>query len=158
MRKEESLPEKPKGRRRVAWEEGSQNCIKIALCPTSGLEVAETGAARAYYGLMDYANLVVVHECGSEIEADLAKGALQAAGIDAMIQADYGRTPTRPPRMVGRRLQAFCSRRGRRRRPRSAGRAAGGAPRTGTACSGPEAVREAVSRALDLRASRFTRT
>jgi Putative prokaryotic signal transducing protein len=37
---------------------------------------------------MDYANLVVVHECGSEIEADLAKGALQAAGIDAMIQAD----------------------------------------------------------------------
>ena len=37
---------------------------------------------------MDYANLVVVHECGSEIEADLAKGALQAAGIDAMIQSD----------------------------------------------------------------------
>ncbi len=39
-------------------------------------------------GSMDRANLVVVHECGSEIEADLAKGALQAAGIDAMIQAD----------------------------------------------------------------------
>ena len=37
---------------------------------------------------MDYANLVVVHECGSEIEADLAKGALQAAGIDTMTQAD----------------------------------------------------------------------
>ena len=37
---------------------------------------------------MDYANLVMVHECGSEIEANLAKGALQAAGIDAMIQAD----------------------------------------------------------------------
>jgi hypothetical protein len=37
---------------------------------------------------MDYANLVVVHECWSEIEAELAKGALQAAGIDAMIQAD----------------------------------------------------------------------
>ena len=45
-------------------------------------------AGRAYYGLMDYANLVVVHECGSEIEADLAKGALQAAGIESMIQAD----------------------------------------------------------------------
>src|SRR5262249_38945818 len=43
---------------------------------------------RAYYGIMDYANLVVVHECGSEMEADLAKGALQAAGIDAMTQAD----------------------------------------------------------------------
>jgi len=39
-------------------------------------------------GIMDYANLVVVHECGSGIEADLAKGALQAAGIDAMIQSD----------------------------------------------------------------------
>jgi len=37
---------------------------------------------------MDYANLVVVHECWSEMEAELAKGALQAAGIDAMIQAD----------------------------------------------------------------------
>jgi len=37
---------------------------------------------------MDYANLVVVHECGSEMEADLAKGALQSAGIDAMIQSD----------------------------------------------------------------------
>jgi hypothetical protein len=37
---------------------------------------------------MDYANLVVVHECGSEIEADLAKGALQTAGIDAIVQAD----------------------------------------------------------------------
>jgi hypothetical protein len=37
---------------------------------------------------MDYANLVVVHECGSEMEANLAKGALQAAGIEAMIQSD----------------------------------------------------------------------
>ena len=52
--------------------------------------IAETGRAapRAYYGIMDYANLVAVHECGSEIEADLAKGALQSAGIEAMIQAD----------------------------------------------------------------------
>ena len=32
--------------------------------------------------------LVVVHAFGSEPEADLAKGALEAAGIDAMIQAD----------------------------------------------------------------------
>ncbi len=44
--------------------------------------------AARYYRSMDYADLVVVHECGSEIEADLAKGALQAAGIDVMIQAD----------------------------------------------------------------------
>ena len=44
--------------------------------------------APGYHGGMDYAHLVVVHECGSEIEAELAKGALQAAGIDVMIQAD----------------------------------------------------------------------
>ena len=83
---------------------------------------------------MDYTNLVVVHECGSEIEANLAKGALQAAGIDAMIQGGYGRTPTRPHRMVGRRLQASGARRGRRRRPGSTRWAAGGiaAPPTGT--------------------------
>jgi hypothetical protein len=37
---------------------------------------------------MDDANLVVVHECGSEMEADLAKGALQSAGIDALIQSE----------------------------------------------------------------------
>ncbi len=37
---------------------------------------------------MDYANLVVVHECGSESEAVFAKGALQAAGIDAMIDSE----------------------------------------------------------------------
>lgn len=39
-------------------------------------------------GVVDNANLVVVHECGSEIEADLARGALQSAGIDAMIQSE----------------------------------------------------------------------
>ena len=35
---------------------------------------------------------MVVHECGSEIEADLAKGALQAAGIDAMMSCGFGAT------------------------------------------------------------------
>jgi Putative prokaryotic signal transducing protein len=34
------------------------------------------------------AKLVVVQACGSQIEAELVKGALEAAGIDAMIQAD----------------------------------------------------------------------
>ncbi len=34
------------------------------------------------------ADLVVVQTFGNELEADLAKGALGAAGIDAMIQAD----------------------------------------------------------------------
>jgi hypothetical protein len=34
------------------------------------------------------ANLVVVHTFGSGSEAEMAKGALEAAGIDAMIQAD----------------------------------------------------------------------
>jgi hypothetical protein len=47
--------------------------------------LAETGRAAPRvlwnYGLRD-------HECRSEIEANLAKGALQAAGIDAVIQAD----------------------------------------------------------------------
>jgi hypothetical protein len=37
---------------------------------------------------MNYPDLVVVHECGSEVEADLAKGALRSAGIEAMVQAD----------------------------------------------------------------------
>jgi hypothetical protein len=32
--------------------------------------------------------LVVVHTFGSRPEADLAKSALEAAGIDAMVQAD----------------------------------------------------------------------
>jgi Putative prokaryotic signal transducing protein len=37
---------------------------------------------------MQDAKLVVVQSCGSQIEAELAKGALEAAGIDAMVQAD----------------------------------------------------------------------
>lgn len=34
------------------------------------------------------ANLVTVHAFGSQPEAEVAKSALEAAGIDAMIQAD----------------------------------------------------------------------
>ena len=37
---------------------------------------------------MGDANLVVVHSFGSGPEAEMAKGTLEAAGIDAMIQAD----------------------------------------------------------------------
>jgi Putative prokaryotic signal transducing protein len=37
---------------------------------------------------MQDARLVVIQSCASQIEAELAKGALIAAGIDAMIQAD----------------------------------------------------------------------
>jgi len=37
---------------------------------------------------MSDANLVVVHAFGTGPEADMAKSALEAAGIDAMIQAD----------------------------------------------------------------------
>jgi hypothetical protein len=37
---------------------------------------------------MQDANLVVVHEFSSQSEADMAKSALEASGIDAMIQAD----------------------------------------------------------------------
>lgn len=37
---------------------------------------------------MQHPELVVVKTFGSRPEADLAKGALEAAGIDAMIQAD----------------------------------------------------------------------
>jgi Putative prokaryotic signal transducing protein len=37
---------------------------------------------------MQEAKLVVIQSCGSQIEAELVKGALEAAGIEAMIQAD----------------------------------------------------------------------
>jgi Putative prokaryotic signal transducing protein len=37
---------------------------------------------------MNEAQLVVVHEFGSQPEAEMAKSALAGAGIDAMIQAD----------------------------------------------------------------------
>lgn len=37
---------------------------------------------------MDEANLIIVSSFGSEPEAEIAKSALEAAGIDAMIQAD----------------------------------------------------------------------
>jgi hypothetical protein len=37
---------------------------------------------------MQDAHLVVVQSCGSQLEAELAKGALESAGIEAMIQAD----------------------------------------------------------------------
>jgi hypothetical protein len=37
---------------------------------------------------MEDVKLVVVHAFGNRTEAELAKGALQAAGIDAMIQSD----------------------------------------------------------------------
>jgi hypothetical protein len=37
---------------------------------------------------MHDAKLIVVQSCSSQIEAELAKGALIAAGIEAMIQAD----------------------------------------------------------------------
>jgi hypothetical protein len=37
---------------------------------------------------MNESNLVVVHEFGSQPDAELAKSALAGAGIDAMIQAD----------------------------------------------------------------------
>lgn len=37
---------------------------------------------------MHDANLVVVHAFGSQPEADMAKSALEGAGIDAMVQAD----------------------------------------------------------------------
>jgi putative signal transducing protein len=36
------------------------------------------------------AELVVVHSFGTRPEADIAKSALDAAGIDSMIQADSG--------------------------------------------------------------------
>lgn len=37
---------------------------------------------------MDHTKLVVVRSCGNRPEAELAKGALEDAGIQAMIQAD----------------------------------------------------------------------
>jgi Putative prokaryotic signal transducing protein len=43
---------------------------------------------RAYNSTMQHPELVVVQSYGSRTEADLAKGALEDAGIQAMIQAD----------------------------------------------------------------------
>jgi hypothetical protein len=43
---------------------------------------------RAYNTPMQHPKLVVVQSYGSRTEADLAKGALEDAGIQAMIQAD----------------------------------------------------------------------
>ena len=43
---------------------------------------------RAYDVTMQHTKLVVVQSHGSRAEADLAKGALEDAGIQAMIQAD----------------------------------------------------------------------
>lgn len=37
---------------------------------------------------MDHSKLVVVHAYGTRLEAELANGALEDAGIQAMIQAD----------------------------------------------------------------------
>jgi Putative prokaryotic signal transducing protein len=39
---------------------------------------------------MTDSNLVVVHSFNNRAEADLAKSALEAAGVDAMVQADDG--------------------------------------------------------------------
>ena len=43
---------------------------------------------QAYNSDMDHSKLVVVHSYGSRPEADLAKGALEDAGVQAIIQAD----------------------------------------------------------------------
>jgi hypothetical protein len=39
---------------------------------------------------MEEDDLIVVHAFGSQPEADLARSALDAAGIDAMVRADSG--------------------------------------------------------------------
>ena len=43
---------------------------------------------QAYNFAMDHSKLVVVQSYGSRPEADLAKGALEDAGVQALIQAD----------------------------------------------------------------------
>jgi putative signal transducing protein len=45
-------------------------------------------AARTYNDCMDHSKLVVAGRFASQVEADLAKSALESAGIDATIQAD----------------------------------------------------------------------
>jgi len=48
---------------------------------------------RTYNTAMQHAKLVIAQSYGSRPEADLAKGALEDAGIQAMIRADTARTP-----------------------------------------------------------------
>jgi hypothetical protein len=64
---------------------------------------------------MNEGQLVVVGTFGSGPEADVAKGALEAAGIDAMIQADTagGCGPTLPGLAAG--LNCWFARRTRKR-------------------------------------------
>lgn len=52
------------------------------------LSCAARNRVRSYNDRMQHSNLVVVQAFGSQVEADLAKSALESAGIDAMIQAD----------------------------------------------------------------------
>ena len=42
----------------------------------------------AYNGRVDHSKLTVAERFASQVEADLAKSALESAGIDAMVQAD----------------------------------------------------------------------
>lgn len=46
------------------------------------------GSGQAYNTAMRHPNLVVVKTCGNRIEAELVKGALENAGIQATTQAD----------------------------------------------------------------------
>ena len=64
----------------------------VAATPwsTGNWELATVLAARceAYNGSMKDADLVIVHTFNNQPEAEIAKSALEAAGIDTMIQAD----------------------------------------------------------------------
>src|SRR5205823_5749921 len=57
---------------------------QAALC----LAARSAIALGAYNEVMDRSKLAVVDRFASQVEADLAKSALESAGIDAMIQAD----------------------------------------------------------------------
>lgn len=68
--------------------EASQRKESLDPDPLWSTAVQPGRGVQAYNGRMDRSKLVVVDRFASQVEADLAKTALESAGIDAMIQAD----------------------------------------------------------------------
>jgi F420-dependent methylenetetrahydromethanopterin dehydrogenase len=63
------------------------NPVEVANRSATQLNDTE-GPLRAYNAAMEHPQLVVVKAFGNRIDAELAKGALENAGIEATIQSD----------------------------------------------------------------------
>jgi len=72
----------------VVYQARLRRLVQLSCGGPVSASWALTPVVRTYNKGMHDASLVVVHEFGSQSDADMAKGALAAAGIDSMIQAD----------------------------------------------------------------------